>query len=58
MDSLVTLWARHLLEQYRTCEDAAGVVRVQEQILAELEESYNAARGADDSYRNGWKQFI
>ena len=52
MDSLVTLRARHLLDQYRTCEDAAGVSRMQEQILAELEESYNAARGADDSYRN------
>jgi hypothetical protein len=53
MDSLVTLWARDLIEQYRTCEDAAGVARVQEQILAELEESYAAARGTDDSHRNG-----
>ena len=29
---------------------------MQEQILAELEESYTAARGADDSYRNGLKK--
>jgi len=35
---------KHFLEQYRACEDAAGVVKVQEQILAELEESYAAAR--------------
>jgi len=41
---------KHLLEQYRTCEDAAGVARVQEQILAELEESYNAAR---EDHENG-----
>ncbi|KAI0275501.1 DUF367-domain-containing protein [Russula aff. rugulosa BPL654] len=44
---------KHLLERYRTCEDAAGVARVQEKILAELEESYAAARGADDPYSNG-----
>ncbi|KAH9959347.1 hypothetical protein BC827DRAFT_1134728 [Russula dissimulans] len=36
----------HLLERYRACEDAAGVVKVQEQVLVELEESYAAARRA------------
>ncbi|KAI0300060.1 hypothetical protein B0F90DRAFT_1630489 [Multifurca ochricompacta] len=42
---------RHLLERYRTCENAAGVTKVQEEILTELEESYAAARrdnGDDD----------
>jgi rRNA small subunit aminocarboxypropyltransferase len=55
VDSLFVSYARQLFEQYRTCEDAAGVARAQEQILAELEESYAAARrvpGADDFYRN------
>jgi len=37
---------RHLLERYRTCKDAAGVEKAQEQVLAELEESYAAARRA------------
>ncbi|KAH9012372.1 hypothetical protein EDB84DRAFT_1590559 [Lactarius hengduanensis] len=35
---------RHLLQRYRTCDDAAAVTKVQEQILAELEETYEAAR--------------
>jgi pre-rRNA-processing protein TSR3 len=41
---LVVLQGRHLLERYRTCKDAAQVTAAQEQILAELEESYVAAR--------------
>jgi hypothetical protein len=45
-DNTDTLRARHLLERYRTCKDAAGVEKVQEQIFAELEESYAAARRA------------
>jgi len=35
---------RDLFERYCTCEDAAGVSEVQEQVLTELEESYAAAR--------------
>ncbi|KAI0259483.1 DUF367-domain-containing protein [Gloeopeniophorella convolvens] len=37
---------RHLLDRYCACEDAAGVTRAQEEVLAELEESYVAARRA------------
>ncbi|KAF8269109.1 hypothetical protein EI94DRAFT_1771371 [Lactarius quietus] len=37
---------RHLLQRYRTCDDASAVTKVQEQILAELEETYKAARRA------------
>lgn len=47
--------ARNLLERYSTCKDAAGVVKVQEQVLAELEESYAAARrapGIGEPYSN------
>lgn len=40
----VILWARHLLRRYRTCNDATAVTSVQEQILAELEETYESAR--------------
>ncbi|KAI0286262.1 DUF367-domain-containing protein [Russula brevipes] len=39
---------RHLLERYHTCEDAASVVKAQEEVLAELEESYSAARRVPD----------
>jgi hypothetical protein len=42
----VILWARHLLQRYCTCADATAVTKVQEQILAELEETYQAARCA------------
>jgi hypothetical protein len=51
----VALGARHLLERYRTCEDAAGVAKAQEEVLAELEEAYVDARrapGTGDSYSN------
>ncbi|KAH9025370.1 hypothetical protein EDB83DRAFT_2555401 [Lactarius deliciosus] len=37
---------QHLLQRYRTCDDAAAVTKLQEQILAELEETYEAARRA------------
>ena len=40
----VILWARHLLQRYRTCADATAVTSVQEQILAELKETYESAR--------------
>ncbi|KAI0259485.1 hypothetical protein BC834DRAFT_1017582 [Gloeopeniophorella convolvens] len=36
----------HLFDRYCACEDAAGVTKVQEEVLAELEESYVAARRA------------
>lgn len=45
-DDTDTLRDRHFLERYCTCKDAAGVEKVQEQVLAELEESYAAARRA------------
>ncbi|KAI0245950.1 hypothetical protein BJV78DRAFT_1277330 [Lactifluus subvellereus] len=41
---------QHLLERYRTCEDAAAVTTVQEQVLAELEENYAAARRVPEGY--------
>jgi len=44
---------RHLLERYRPCEDAAEVVKVQEQVLVELEESYAAARCASEDHESG-----
>jgi len=43
---------RHLLERYRACEDAAEVVKVQEQVLAELEESYAAARCTPEDHES------
>ncbi|KAH9979569.1 hypothetical protein BGW80DRAFT_604919 [Lactifluus volemus] len=43
---------RHLLERYRTCKDATQVTAAQEQILAELEESYVAARRTGE-YEDG-----
>jgi len=39
---------QHLLQRYRTCDDASAVTKVQEQILAELEETYKAARRATE----------
>ena len=39
-------WRRHLLERYKTCESAAAVTAMQEQILAELEKSYDDSRRA------------
>jgi len=39
---------RHLLERYSTCKDAADVAKAQEHVLAELEESYAAARRERD----------
>ena len=35
---------RHLLEKYKTCESSAAVSAMQEEILAELEKSYEASR--------------
>ena len=35
---------RHLLEQYKTCTDAAAVSAMQEKILADLEKSYEESR--------------
>jgi pre-rRNA-processing protein TSR3 len=46
--------ARHLLLRYRTCEDAAAVTKVQEQILAELEKDYESARRATGMNWFGW----
>ncbi|KAI9439056.1 DUF367-domain-containing protein [Lactarius indigo] len=43
---------QHLLRRYRTCDDAAAVTKVQEQILAELEETYEAARRAPEDDNN------
>lgn len=43
---------RHLLQRYRTCDDEAAVTKVQEQILAELEETYEAARRSADDNNN------
>ncbi|KAI9439411.1 hypothetical protein BJY52DRAFT_1322331 [Lactarius psammicola] len=40
---------RHLLQRYRTCDDAAAVMKLQEQILAELEETYEAAQDDNDN---------
>lgn len=37
---------RHLLEQYKTCADAAAVSAMQEKILADLEKSYDESRRA------------
>ena len=37
---------RHLLERYKTCESAAAVTAMQEQILPELEKSYDDSRRA------------
>ncbi|KAI9447079.1 DUF367-domain-containing protein [Russula earlei] len=44
---------RHLLERYRNCEDAAAVAKEQEQVLAELEETYAAARRSPQDVENG-----
>ena len=35
---------RHLLEQYKTCENAEAVSAMQEKILADLEKSYDESR--------------
>ena len=35
---------RHLLEQYKTCENAEAVTAMQEKILADLEKSYDESR--------------
>lgn len=43
---------RHLLQRYCTCADATAVTKVQEQILAELEETYQAARCATEDGDN------
>lgn len=39
---------QHLLQRYRTCDNAAAVTKAQEQVLAELEETYEAARRATE----------
>ncbi|TFK82899.1 DUF367-domain-containing protein [Polyporus arcularius HHB13444] len=38
----------HLLEQYKTCEDAAAITAMQEKILADLEKSYDDSRRTMD----------
>jgi len=43
---------QHLLVRYRTCEDAAAVTKLQEQILAELEKDYESARRATEDDGN------
>ncbi len=35
---------RHMLEKYKTCENAEAVSAMQEEILAELEKSYDESR--------------
>ena len=46
---------RHLIEQYKTCENAEAVSAMQEKILADLEKSYDESRRTDgESERTCW----
>ena len=41
---------RHLLEKYKTCESSEAVKVMQEQILAELEKTYDESRRTAGEY--------